>query len=120
MGKITDEMIKISYEYGKKYAKGDISLQDACVGVTKKSGMNKGSAQRSLQNMKCLLNEENYFYTMSKSETIWKLEKIKEDYGQDKFLRVLKIVEKHLDTKKTPNTKIREYVKQNKKSYDKN
>ena len=52
---------------------------------------------------------------MSANETIWRLEKIKEEYGYEKFLRVLKIVEEHLSTKKSPQNKIKSYLNKNKK-----
>lgn len=115
MIKITQQMIEVSYGYGIKYANGDISLQEAIEKVVIHSSMNKNSASRAIQNMKCLINEEIYFNAMSANETIWRLEKIKEEYGEDKFLRVLKIVEKHLNTKESPNNNIREYINRNKK-----
>ena len=63
--------------------------------------MPKSSAELALKNMEYLLNEKIYFPTMSTKETIWKLEQIKKDYGLEKYLRVLKIVEEHLNTKKS-------------------
>jgi hypothetical protein len=83
MGKITQEMIEVSYEYGKMNNNNEISLECASEKITQETGMNKRSAENSLKNMKCLLNEEDYFYTMNADETIWRLEKIKEDYGRE-------------------------------------
>jgi hypothetical protein len=62
MRKITDEMIEVSYEYGKMYANGEIDLQDGIKIIVEKTGMNKGSARNAMQNTKCLLNEEYYLY----------------------------------------------------------
>jgi len=80
--------------------------------------MPKSSAELALKNMEYLLNEKIYFPTMSTKETIWKLEQIKKDYGLEKYLRVLKIVEEHLNTKKTLQNKIRDYIKNNSKKGD--
>lgn len=116
MKRITQQMIEVSYEYGKTLDSGEIILSDAVEQVVIKSGMNRGSASKALQNMKCLLNEEVYFNMMSANETIWRLEEIKKDFGSEKYFRVLKIVEKHIDSKNSPQIKIREYVNKNKTS----
>ena len=111
MAKITQKMIEVSYKYGIMYANGEISKKDAADKVVYESDMNRVSAENSLEIIDHLLKEKDYFPTMSAKETIWKLEKIKKDYGIYKFLSVIDIVERHLNTKGAPNYKIREYIK---------
>lgn len=81
MGNITQHMIEVSYEYGKMFARKEISMADSSKLVTIKSGMPKSSAGLALKNMERLLNEKIYFPTISTKETIWKLEQIKKSYG---------------------------------------
>lgn len=103
-------MIEVSYNYGIMYANGDIIKKDVANKIVYESNMSRGSAENSVEIMDHLLKEEVYFPTMSVRQTIWKLEQIKEDYGIDKFLRVIHIADRHLNTKEAPNYEIREYL----------
>ncbi len=110
MSKITQEMIEASYKYGKMCAIGDISDADAIKNIIAETNMNESSAKFSINNMKCWLKEKDYFHSMSANETIWKLDKIEVDYGFDKLLRVINIVERNINSKRSVNKRIREYI----------
>jgi hypothetical protein len=90
-------MISSCYEYGKRYAFGEISITEAVAKVVSLTKMNASSAQASIVNVKYLFEGKRYTRTMSEFQTKWMLEKIKEEYGCEAFYIALTSVEKHLD-----------------------
>lgn len=119
-GKITEVMVARGYEYGKQYALGQLRFSDAVSKIILESGMNEASAYRTVNNMNGLFEGKKYTSTMSKSMTLWLLEAIRTEFGEDKFQTALNAVEQHLDyyealPRGSEQREIRDYVNHHKK-----
>lgn len=96
MTKITNEMVKIAYEYAKKVYLKELTRNEGKVEVAKVSGMNVGSAQDFITDFLAMMEGKEYHRTMSNYGTTYFLENIKMDFGDKSFLLALEATEKHI------------------------
>ncbi|GHI01357.1 hypothetical protein [Neobacillus kokaensis] len=94
--KITSEMVKIAYEYAKKVYSGNLTRQEGKLAISKKTGMNPGSAQDYITCFLAMIEGREYHRTMSNLGTEYFLENIKKDFGERSFQLAIEATEKHI------------------------
>ena len=113
-GEITEQMVSACYEYAKQFHAGSIHITDAVSRVVTETGMNEASAQRMIyDSIGGLFAGTIYKSIMSKAATIWIMEAIKDEFGEDKYQTAIKAVEQHLDYKEHHG--IRKYINRHRK-----
>ncbi|MDL2219195.1 hypothetical protein LJC04_02485 [Ruminococcaceae bacterium OttesenSCG-928-O06] len=97
MGKITIEMLEISYPVLQRVYTGQIGLVDAGNLIAENSGMNRNTAQRLAHSFKKLMAGEQYASVMSGDMYRYYLECIVKDYGIGQLRKALSAVEQHIE-----------------------
>jgi hypothetical protein len=94
---ITNEMVHASYEISKRVYANNLGQQEGSNILTTEFGMNKDSAMRYIHNYKCMMDGENYTWTMNEYATKYYLTKILLDNGQGQLETALESVRQHLE-----------------------
>lgn len=94
--KMTDEMIDICYQYGKKAYDGK-SISDLADEINRKTGMNKNSAVMYLYAVSGMLNGTIYKRAINTRATQRYLDKILSDYGKEGLQKALRSLKLHID-----------------------
>lgn len=98
--KMTDEMIDICYEYGKRFYEGD-NLRELAENASTETGMNKNSAVMYISVVCSMLSGEGYKRTISKRALEKYLEKISEEYGSTGLKKAIESTRIHIEYRKS-------------------
>jgi hypothetical protein len=101
MPEITNEMVHASYEISKRVYANNLEQQEGSNILTTECGMNKDSAMRYIHNYKCMMDGENYTWTMNEYATKYYLTKTLLDNGQGQLETALESVGQHLEYQHT-------------------
>jgi 5-methylcytosine-specific restriction enzyme A len=96
MAKITVQMITNSFDIGKRFYDGNISLTNG-IGILTNMGMNEHSARYYIYNVGYLIEGKSFTRTMSIDAITYYLNKIHSTYGTDGFLNALHSITKHIE-----------------------
>jgi 5-methylcytosine-specific restriction enzyme A len=96
MVKISNDMIKLSYELGKKFFNKKMKLKE-CVDELSKKGMNKNSATDYIYNYSNLIQGKLFTRTTNAFATDYYLRKIHEDEGSKGLGNALLSLSLHID-----------------------
>ena len=97
--KITIEMIKMCYNYGKLYYLNEIKLEEAKQQIHIKTKMNISSCHMYLTNLKKMLQGELFTRYMSEIGYKYYLEQIEFDFSHAQFINALNSFHKHIEYK---------------------
>lgn len=97
MSKITDKMIKYSYEFAKDVYNGKISINDAVKVLSTKYSMKETSAKDYINNYKHMRLAHKYARTMNEAATKYFLDSIYQEDGQSELEKALISVLSHLN-----------------------
>ncbi|WP_083558869.1 HNH endonuclease [Syntrophotalea acetylenica] len=104
---ITTDMTIAAYGYAKTVLNGDVALKDALNELEEKYGMNRGSANDYIYNLRHMLKGERYTRTNNSEATEYFLQNILFDFGEEAFVNALMSVDKHIEYyKKAGNSKL--------------
>ena len=96
MVKISNDMIKLSYELGKKFFNKKMKLKE-CVDELSKKGMNKNSATDYIYNYSNLIQGKLFTRTTNAFATDYYLGKIHEEQGSKGLCNALLSLSLHID-----------------------
>lgn len=97
--KITIEMIKMCYDYGKLYYLNQIKLKEAKQEIHNKTKMNMNSCHDYLTNFKKMLQGKLFTRYMSEIGYKYYLNQIKIDFSHEYFMNALNSFHKHIEYK---------------------
>jgi len=97
MAQITNEMVQASYDISKKVYQDDLIQEEGVDILHSKYGMDKGSAVGYIHNYKCMINGEQYTWTINEYATKYYLIKILLDNREKSFVCALDALKKHLE-----------------------
>jgi 5-methylcytosine-specific restriction protein A len=97
MAQITNEMVQASYDIGKKVFQGELIQEEGVEMLNSEYGMDKGSAVGYINNYKCMINGEQYTWTINEYATKYYLIKILLDNGEKSLVCALDALAKHLE-----------------------
>lgn len=95
--RISEQMTHESYIVARNVYSGAMSRAKGVADLVERVGMNEASAGSMVNNLRCMLNGDEYHRTMNQYTTRYYLEHVREDFGESVFVAALKSVEKHLD-----------------------
>ena len=93
--KITKEMVHLAYGIAKKVYIGVLTRNSGKEQIAQVSGMNPGSASDYITVFLDMLAGKEYHRTINSYATKYYLQNIKEDFGQDAFLKAIDATDKH-------------------------
>jgi len=97
MAQITNEMVQASYDIGKKVYQGELIQEEGVYILYSKYGMDSGSAKGYIHNYNCMINGEQYTWTINGYATKYYLTRILIDNGEKSFVCALDALGKHLE-----------------------
>jgi len=97
MAQITNEIVQASYDIAKKVNKGNLIKEEGVDILHSKYGMDEGSAAGYIYNYECMINGEQYTWTINEYATKYYLTKILLDNGEKLFVCALDALRKHLE-----------------------
>jgi len=97
MAQITNEIVQASYDISKKVYQSDLIQEEGVDILHSKYGMDRGSATGYIYNYKCMINGEQYTWTINEYATKYYLTKILLDNGEKSFVCALDALRKHLE-----------------------
>jgi len=102
--KMTNEIISICYEYGKKaHEQPGTNLWDCAEDISKKTGMNRNSAFMYVCAVTSMLSGTVYKRAINMTATRTYFDKIFEDFGVQGLSNAIKSTRLHIDYRKTLN-----------------
>lgn len=102
--KLTDEMLKLCYSYGKKaYEENYGNLWALANKVARESGMNHNSAFMYIYVVKCMLEGVVYKRAINAKATRMYFNNIYADYGKEGFKKALAAARAHLSYRRSLN-----------------
>lgn len=96
-GKITNQMIHASYEYGKKVINNELSMEEAVNYLNTEFSMNKSSAKMYIESLISMINGVVYTRKTSLYATEYFLNCIKRDFGHEAYNLAISSVRKHIE-----------------------
>ncbi|MHC1731982.1 MAG: hypothetical protein AB9888_08155 [Bacteroidales bacterium] len=96
VGKITNEMVTLAYDYAKKVYLGELSRNEGKFEIARVAGMNAGSAQDFITDFLAMMSGNEYHRTMSNFATTYFIENIRKDFGEKAYQSALDATEKHI------------------------
>ncbi|MBE7025508.1 MAG: hypothetical protein E7408_05580 [Ruminococcaceae bacterium] len=94
--KMTDEMIAVCYQYGKKVFEGE-DAQELAALIAKETGMNRNSAFMYIYVVNSMLSGEIYKRAISKRALEIYFEKISKEYGSIGLRKAIRATRLHID-----------------------
>ncbi|KNZ40614.1 hypothetical protein [Acetobacterium bakii] len=96
MAKITNEMVKCSYEVAKEVYSGKFSRSEGKTEISSLTGMGIGSANDYITVLLEMLRGKEYHRTINTFATEYYLENILNDFGQESLTKALSAVKGHV------------------------
>lgn len=96
MAKITNEMVKCSYEIAKEVHSGNLSRSEGKAEISSRTGMGVGSANDYFTVFLAMLRGDEYHRTINTFATEYYLENILNDFGQESLTKALSAVKRHV------------------------
>jgi len=97
MAEITIEMVKQTYIIAKKVYNNEIDRNSGAKILHEKYSMNENSAAMYINNFRCLLNGQEYGRIMKVDDTLYFLNQILKDFGEEIFKKALYAVKQHIE-----------------------
>lgn len=96
-GVLTNKMTAVAYEVAKKVFSGSLGRTEGKDEITRRTGMNAGSAGDYITDFLAMMNGDKYTRTLNEYSTRYFIEHIREDYGEAAFRKALAACKKHAE-----------------------
>ena len=95
--RITDDMSREAYLVAREVYRGTVGRDDGISDLSKRVGMNRGSASDFINNLRHMLDGEEYHRTLNYYATNHYLQCIRADFGEEALRNALSALRLHLD-----------------------